>query len=145
MGTRALVRVFDGDTECCCIYRQHDGYPEGLGREVRDFVASKGIVNGISSRYDHSRIANGMGCLAAQLVVALKHDVGSVYLHPPGTHDVGEEFEYHVHGPAMGAPSDAGDDAPKPATVTAFEIRNRPQRPVLPVQIPDDAEKGKGA
>jgi hypothetical protein len=95
MGTRALVRVFEGKKEgkeLLCLYRQFDGYPEGLGREVRDFVLPLQITNGI--RGDGKGTANGAGCLAAQLVKHLKEGVGGLYVHAPGSD--GEEFTYHV-------------------------------------------------
>ena len=103
MGTRSLTRVFDRDgAEIMCMYRQHDGYPEGHGHELSDLLASKQIVNGIRSDADITKIANGIGCLAAQIVAHFKSDsaVGGIYLYPPGTNDCGEEYEYHVKAPA---------------------------------------------
>jgi hypothetical protein len=98
MGTRALVHFYEGDTEICCLYRQFDGYPEGLGKELEDFCATRPLVNG----YTHRECANGMGDLAAQLVCLLKGKplAGNVYLYPLGSRDVGEEYTYDVRGPA---------------------------------------------
>jgi hypothetical protein len=151
MGTRALVRVFEDGKEIVAIYRQMDGYPEepGLGAEVRDFVVSKSLVNGFTGDAKF-RSFNGMGCLAAQLVTFLKHtgrkhsvldggkwldilngespdiEVGSVYLYPPDTKDVGEEYEYHVCADGKGG-----------VEVKAFEVSGHEgERKLGAVEIP---------
>ena len=77
------------------MYRQMDGYPEGHGKELAEFLAGMKIVNGISM-VDGPRIANGMGCLAAQVVAHFKTEPGHIYLMAPGTRDVWEEFIYKV-------------------------------------------------
>lgn len=101
MGTRAIVRVFDGAEELCAIYRQNDGYPNGLGREVADFCATKRIVNGINSRMRSDTIANGAGCLAAQLIGFLKEGPGRVYIYPVGCDS--QSYEYAIKCPATEA------------------------------------------
>ena len=97
MGTRALVRVIDRNEEILCLYRQFDGYPDGLGQELADFATPLTIGNGIP--VDATDFANGMGCFAAQLVAHLKDKAGNVYVYAPGTKDVGEEIYVH---PASG-------------------------------------------
>ena len=98
MGTRSLTRIFDGDKEIACIYRQCDGYPSCHGVALSKFILSGKFVNGISFR-DTGRIFNGMGCFAAQLVGYLKGDkAGGIYLYAPGTSDVWEEYVYEVRG-----------------------------------------------
>lgn len=100
MGTRALIHIHDDrdpKTIICTIYRQYDGYLEGLGKQLANFVADREIVNGYQpDKHTKENAANGMSCLAAQLVGHLKEDIGNVYLYPPGISDVGEEFVYHV-------------------------------------------------
>ena len=95
MGTRCLTVVKDDGKDVCVLYRQFDGYPEGHGLELCEFLNKiKRITNGISG--DPKGTANGMGCLAAQLVAHFKNEVGQFYLYPSGTRDVGEEFIYVV-------------------------------------------------
>lgn len=97
MGTRSLTFVYD-DTRCVvCMYRQFDGYPSGHGRELAEFLAGfDAVVNGL--RVGETRkVANGMGCLAAQMVANFKVSSGGFYLYPTDTSDVGEEYEYHVY------------------------------------------------
>jgi len=95
MGTRALIVVQDYDgTEIAVIYRQYDGYTTGLGDNLAGFFKDFSIVNGYSGKYDPE--ANGMGCLAAQLVAHLKEGAGGVYLYPSGTRDCGEQYTYFI-------------------------------------------------
>jgi hypothetical protein len=105
MGTRSLTYVFsergDGSVKpILCMYRQFDGYPEGHGQELAAFLLPFEMVNGIpvGKEVAIGKVANGMGCLAAQLVKHFKIGVGGFYLQPgePGQ-DCGQEYEYHVH------------------------------------------------
>jgi hypothetical protein len=102
MGTRSLTYVYDssgdnGESEpIMCIYRQYDGYPSGHGHELAQFLNSKTLVNGYGEQ--NSIEANGMSCLAAQLVVQLKHGVGGIYIHAPVLgRDYSQDYEYHVY------------------------------------------------
>ncbi len=97
MGTRSLTFVYNHTRRVVCMYRQFDGYPSGHGRELAEFLAGfDAVVNGL--RVGETRkVANGMGCLAAQLVANFKVSSGGFYLYPTDTSDVGEEYEYHVY------------------------------------------------
>lgn len=95
MGTRARINVIEDDKVLVSIYRQYDGYPEGLGQKVADFLRDITIVNGLSG--DTTNQANGMGCLAAQLIKYLKDGVGSVYIRSTGPESQGEEYIYTVY------------------------------------------------
>jgi hypothetical protein len=94
MGTRSLTvfEEFNGE-EIVVMYRQFDGYPSGHGEDLKDFLGGMKIVNGLSGG---GRLANGPGCLAAQVVAHFKDEAGGFYLHPGGTRDVGEEYVYKV-------------------------------------------------
>jgi hypothetical protein len=97
MGTRSLTFVYDDNRKVLCMYRQFDGYPSGHGRELATFLNDfVDVVNGIRIG-DTRKIANGMGCLAAQLVANFKAGVGGFYLYPTSTKDAGQEYEYHVY------------------------------------------------
>lgn len=96
MGTRSLTVIVDGNsnTEICVLYRQFDGYPSGHGAELKAFLDGFTIVNGIGER--KPKLANGAGCLAAQIIAHFKADVGGFYLHPAGTRDCWEDYTYTV-------------------------------------------------
>jgi hypothetical protein len=96
MGTRALTFVYDGERPIINLYRQYDGYPSGHGAELAQFLEGFKIVNGLGAKTP-TRIANGMGCLAAQLVAHFKTEAGQFYLHSPEEKDCGQDYEYHVY------------------------------------------------
>ena len=77
------------------LYRQMDGYPSGHGEELEKFLERKTLVNGLPMLNDLA-LANGIRCLAAQVVAHFKTEPGGFYLHPAGTRDIGEEYTYTV-------------------------------------------------
>ena len=96
MGTRSLTVLLDNDgTEIAVMYRQFDGYPTGLGAELKELLQGKKIVNGFHAG-DENNAFNGGACLAASVVSAFKDGIGSVYLYPAGTRDTGEEYIYTI-------------------------------------------------
>lgn len=99
MGTRSLTFVYDDqDKPIIKLYRQFDGYPSGHGIELAQFLNSiEEITNGISMGDCLRRTANGMGCLAAQMVVHFKKEVGGFYLYNVEGNDHWQDYEYHVY------------------------------------------------
>lgn len=95
MGTRSLTFVYDGDTPVVNMYRQFDGYPSGHGAELADFLDGMVVVNGYGEV--KPKIANGMGCLAAQMIANFKQTVGGFYIHPVTDTDCWQDYEYHVY------------------------------------------------
>ena len=55
------------------------------------------IVNGIPVGGTTNKIANGMGCLAAQIVEHFKNGPAYFYLYPSDTRDYGEEYIYTIY------------------------------------------------
>jgi hypothetical protein len=106
MGTRCLTRVYDEqDREILCLYRQFDGYPDGHGKQLAEFLAKRVMVNGYVSPYvppfRGAVRANGIGDLALQVANDFVDQVregneGNFYIYAPGTSDVGEEYVYEV-------------------------------------------------
>jgi len=96
MGTRCLTYVYEGKTPLMCLYRQFDGYPSGHGAELADFLNKIEVGNGILGKPEMGEFANGMGCLAAQLIAHFKKSVGGFYIHAI-TDSVGVDYEYHVY------------------------------------------------
>ena len=98
MGTRSLTIFNDtwNDEEIAVFYRQFDGYPEGHGNDLLDFLNGMNIVNGISGK-ENRKIANGMECLSDMIVSHFKDGTGNFYLHSAGTRDIGEEFIYTLY------------------------------------------------
>lgn len=96
MGTRSLTRVKDENGQTILtMYRQMDGYPEGHGAELVSFLEGMEITNGISlSGNQPEKSANGIECLAAQLVAHFKLGIGGFYLYPENAGD--EEYNYVI-------------------------------------------------
>jgi hypothetical protein len=101
MGTHAVIRMRVKDaatglfTCWCAVYIQFDG--DEVGAQLAALCRGLALVNGIPYPRDPTaRIANGPGCLFAQLVAALKQrsGVGNVYLVAPN--HPGAEYVYHV-------------------------------------------------
>ncbi len=105
MGTRSLTRVIetwkndDGKQlkqMLVTMYRQYDGYPEGHGQELANFLKAGKVVNGLGMD-NPTKVFNGAGCLAAQMVSHFKGDsAGGIYIYPNNTKDAWQNYEYHV-------------------------------------------------
>ena len=81
MGTRSLVYVIDEKKNILAtIYRQYDGYPEGMGYDLYNVLAGRKLC----SDNDPKEYSNGIDDLAAYLIHELKDDclIGNVYLYP---------------------------------------------------------------
>ena len=113
MGTRSLTYIEESYETCVadeennnevhetkqnilCMYRQYDGYLSGHGAELAEFLQDFTVVNGYNSGTP-KRAANGMGCLAAQLIAHFKDGIGNIYIHEPNDSDCGEEYTYTIY------------------------------------------------
>lgn len=82
MGTSALTIVLNEEKQPLFnMYSQSDGYPSGVGGRLKEFLTGFKIINGISD-YNVTKTANGMECLAAQIVAHFKEGIGREYLVP---------------------------------------------------------------
>lgn len=96
MGTRSTIKFFDDEEQTiplCNIYQQFDGYLEGVGIELAEWLSKKKIINGIGSGQDTEEYANGIGCLAAQFIRDHKTRVGGLYIT---NQDDSQEYNYSV-------------------------------------------------
>ena len=97
MGTRSLTILYDNEhKEIAVLYRQYDGYPDGHGKELAEYLAG--------AKY------NDYHCLAANIVRHFKDTAAdgekggyayNIYLYPAGTRDMGEDYIYKVY-PGIG-------------------------------------------
>ena len=116
MGTRCLTIVEDEKgRELVVMYRQFDGYYEGHGKELADFLTDFKLVNGMRG-HEPPKFANGLGCLAAQIVSHFKNEPGGIYLYPAEARNVGEEYVYVVSGEEGGEPTIKVDKFSGPAS-----------------------------
>jgi len=93
MSTRSTTTIFD-ESNCPLLsfYRHCDGYFEGHGEELKQFLTDFKITNGIGGN-DTNKVANGMGCLAAQIIKHFKLGVGGIYII---NHTQREEYNYSI-------------------------------------------------
>lgn len=99
MGTRSLIHVKEDKKTITTIYRQYDGYPSGMGNDIKRILnnGNATILNGFGGGDQVPAQFNGLGCLASYLVGELKErKIGNVYLYPSNAKNVGEEFTYTI-------------------------------------------------
>lgn len=96
MGTRSTTTIKNEEGKTLVtLYRQYDGYPSGHGQELADFLSARTLVNGFQAGQTAQSYANGMGCLAAQLIAHLKGDqIGNIYVTHEGD---SQEYNYTVY------------------------------------------------
>ncbi len=105
MATRAMISVAkreegvsfseEPNKTIVDIYHHWDGYPEGLGVTLANYLDGKKITNGLGR--DNNNLFNGMGCLAASLVAELKDGPGDVYIEPRESHGW-IDYQYYIWG-----------------------------------------------
>lgn len=122
MGTRCLTRVFEGDTEVCCIFRHFDGYPDGHGKDLLAMLADKVCVNGYSSaaKLPQSSRLNGPGRVGAFIVHKLFVAGHDPDVMPPGS-DVGQDYEYWVKVPSIDFRESPPDGVP--LVIECYSVR----------------------
>lgn len=135
MGTRCITRVFDEqDHEILCLQTWGRGWPAAHGIELAKFLGTRILVNGLSREKEQlaralgKKLANRMGCLAAQLVAhfVAQNDTAEHYILAPGESG-GEEWLYEVR--CGGAPhAETRADAP----MVFFQLLCAEVQPVLP-------------
>lgn len=97
MGTRSTVKFYSEyaqDEPVMCVYQQFNGYIDGVGHDLANFLINKKVINGFGfGETMADGYANGMGCLAAQYVAEKKTEIGGFYLT---TRDDQQEYNYEV-------------------------------------------------
>ena len=98
MGTRSktsFIRKIGDKKECLVsVYRQYDGYIEGMGYEIANYILNKELINGIRVGDEElDKKANGYTCLIAQFIRDFKTEIGNVYIT---TEDDIQEYNYNV-------------------------------------------------
>jgi hypothetical protein len=105
MGTRSITHlslVRDGvKTRIVSFYRHYDGYPEGHGLQMSEFLAGFPGKEDKQPSYAERKIGNshnGADDLMFQLIAVLKMESGpaNFYLTAPGQHGMGEEYTYDI-------------------------------------------------
>ena len=106
MGTRAIISVAKREEgvsfseipekKLVSIYNQYDGYPDGLGVTLANYLLGTKIVNGLGGNRD--TVFNGLGCMAASIIAELKEEAGNVYIEDPERPNGWIDYEYYIWG-----------------------------------------------
>ena len=100
MGTRSITHIHEAHTGnesiVCSFFRHWDGYPDGHGKDLTDWLDGKRLVNGIGSDFVEGRDFNRAGTMAVQLMAHIQ-DVSGAEAIPTGDAGYGEEYTYHVY------------------------------------------------
>lgn len=103
MGTRSITIVRDGNNKKIIeIYQQFDGDPNGVGKDLLDFIKGGKMGNGISGSPKIGEYFNGINDFTAQLIARFKDSVGGLYLHAPTPDNTdygnfyGAEYVYEI-------------------------------------------------
>lgn len=95
MGTHSLIIMREQREDgtfviYAVLYQQYDGYPDGVGKDLLNFLNVMNIVNGFGRHDVGHKVANGSGDLFAQIIGLFKKEVGGAYLHAPTDEDLEE-------------------------------------------------------
>jgi hypothetical protein len=115
MSTRSITRIWlPGKMPLATIYRQMDGYPTGMGADLKKILANYKIGNGMKKIPNY---ANGIDELGAKLIQKLKAEnpYGNIYLQSP-TAPISSDIEWIYDVEQMGEPI-----VPTPATIKGFD------------------------
>ena len=97
MGTRSTMKFISKYnnklTPLINVYQQYDGYIDGVGHQLAEWLLDKKIVNGIPFGVNTLNMANGFGCLIAQYIKEFKNDVGNFYVTEM---ENSQEYNYEV-------------------------------------------------
>ncbi len=96
MGTRSNTLIVDQGDTLVRMYRQMDGYIEGgHGEDLVEAFGRTKVGNGIPLGGVPDKYANGMDCLAAQVVNHFKDGAGGIYLMKPCTERELFRWDWH--------------------------------------------------
>ena len=126
MGTRSVTRVFDGETQLCAIYRQMDGYPLGMGEDLKSIAGNIRVVNG-AMMDDGPDTINGAGRVASRVISELEKLGVGPRLIPIDTEVCGQEYEYHIICPSFDGCDAAKADGKRgvPVILKAFDVSDK--------------------
>lgn len=78
------------------LYQQYDGYFEWLGAQLCKLLSNMTIMNGYEqNKHKFHEVANGPGCLFAQIISYFKVDIGGAYLCDPNDYQL-QGYNYYI-------------------------------------------------
>ncbi len=92
MGTRSTTKIYEDGKIILSLYKQYDGYVDGWGKDLKDFIKKGTFVNGLSMD-KKGLFFNGIGDFALLLVKEFKEESGGLYAT---TETDNQEFNYII-------------------------------------------------
>lgn len=92
MSTHSITEFYDCGEYLATMYGHYDGYPSDYGLKLATFLKGFKIVNGLTTKT--GKIANGMDCLALQVMCHFKIEPGSFYLAVRDDYE--DEYRYQL-------------------------------------------------
>ena len=100
MSTRSITHIHESHTGneniVCSFYRHCDGYPDGHGKDLKEWLNDKKLVNGISVGFVPGRDFNRAGTMAVPLMKYIQ-DISGCEVIPTGQTGYGEEYIYDIY------------------------------------------------
>ena len=97
MATRASIVMKENGKPMMAVYKHWDGYPNGLGKELKEIIDGGKLTNGLSGKPKIGEAFNGAGCLFASIIALLKQCPGDVYVTSlDSVGSAGEEYIYEI-------------------------------------------------
>lgn len=100
MSTRCITHIHEAHTGkeqiICSFYRHSDGYKAGHGKDLKEWLEGKRLVNGIGGDFVEGRDFNRAGTMAVQLMAHIQRISGAEVI-PTGSSGYGEEYTYNVY------------------------------------------------
>ena len=97
MATRASIIMKEEGKPMLAIYKHWDGYPSGLGEQLKTIINNGKLVNGLSTKDKIGEVFNGVGCMFASIIAILKTQPGDVYVTSiDSVGQSGEEYIYEI-------------------------------------------------
>jgi hypothetical protein len=94
MGTRSTTKIYEDGQLLLAIYKQFDGYPDGWGQQLKDFLHSGVFVNGFNFNDTKGGFEfNGVGDFVLLLVKEFKEGTGGLYAT---TEENEQEYNYVI-------------------------------------------------
>ncbi len=97
MGTRSITHIYemDSDKVVCSFYRHWDGYPEGHGKDLENWLKDKTLTNGIGPGHDKNTTYNRAGTMAVKLMNHIQ-DISGCEVIATGSDGCWVDYTYHV-------------------------------------------------
>lgn len=96
MGTASTITIMDSKmNKYVCIYQHYDGYIDGVGHQLAEWLDKHTLINGISGQTMEEGFCNGLGCMVAQFIHDMKTEIGNFYIEPCNC-KTQEDYNYTV-------------------------------------------------